>query len=322
MPVCAACDESLGQRAFSSNQLRYGIGWSRCIGCVRNGRAVGHARSLREAAAQEREQLAREERERLAREEHERLERERLEREEQERLARVERERLERERQERARRDAELEAGLSQRICDLAETEGRLKSLKRRLAADLATTPAQIRYRLTDGPVRASLRPMPEWDAATALTWFDETFAWSDLYRDAFRLHRVDGSMLCMVGDQSRPAITHRSVGVLDPLHGEALLNELAQHGTFPPRSVGTSAPAPAIVGECVVCVDEPATLAALPCGHLCLCATCAENLPRDGAGGSRRCPICRNAIAQTQRIYVSTSRLGAIGVKRQRVEG
>jgi len=62
---------------------------------------------------------------------------------------------------------------------------------------------------------------------------------------------------------------------------------------------------APAVVpaegegGEkCVVCMDQKATIAMLPCGHLCCCEKCAS--------GMKACPLCRAPISKTQVIYVA----------------
>jgi len=43
--------------------------------------------------------------------------------------------------------------------------------------------------------------------------------------------------------------------------------------------------------GICVVCWDQPRSVAIVPCGHLCLCAQCAAAL--------NNCPICRAAATQ-----------------------
>ena len=43
---------------------------------------------------------------------------------------------------------------------------------------------------------------------------------------------------------------------------------------------------------ECVVCLDDEQSHACIPCGHLCLCSGCAENLHEAGKAG--RCPICQ----------------------------
>jgi len=44
--------------------------------------------------------------------------------------------------------------------------------------------------------------------------------------------------------------------------------------------------------GECIVCFDEPISTCLQPCGHIALCAPCAELLRGQG------CPICRTSIA------------------------
>ena len=38
---------------------------------------------------------------------------------------------------------------------------------------------------------------------------------------------------------------------------------------------------------ECLVCMDAPRDYACIPCGHLCLCGKCKDNI-------DRKCPICR----------------------------
>ena len=50
---------------------------------------------------------------------------------------------------------------------------------------------------------------------------------------------------------------------------------------------------------ECVICWDSLATHVTVPCGHVCLCAKCADmtNL--------KHCPMCRTPLIQTMRIYV-----------------
>jgi hypothetical protein len=50
----------------------------------------------------------------------------------------------------------------------------------------------------------------------------------------------------------------------------------------------------------CVVCMDEKADCCLKPCGHLCLCQTCAIEIH------TRRetCPICRACIQETLKVY------------------
>lgn len=42
--------------------------------------------------------------------------------------------------------------------------------------------------------------------------------------------------------------------------------------------------------GECVICMDREKTNIFVPCGHQCVCATCADRIVGEG----KRCPICR----------------------------
>mmetsp|Transcript_32328 Transcript_32328/g.67815 ORF Transcript_32328/g.67815 Transcript_32328/m.67815 type:complete len:442 (+) Transcript_32328:93-1418(+) len=53
----------------------------------------------------------------------------------------------------------------------------------------------------------------------------------------------------------------------------------------------------------CVICRDEVAVMAVVPCGHLCLCIDCAEAC-MSGQTGSRSCPLCRGNMQSILRIY------------------
>ena len=48
----------------------------------------------------------------------------------------------------------------------------------------------------------------------------------------------------------------------------------------------------------CKVCLDEEINMVFLPCGHLVCCSVCAPALSK--------CPICRTAITDTVRTYLS----------------
>jgi len=56
----------------------------------------------------------------------------------------------------------------------------------------------------------------------------------------------------------------------------------------------------------CSICRDNEKTHACIPCGHLCLCAMCAEDLSKKGVKGQirTRCPICRLEADNFSRIY------------------
>ena len=49
---------------------------------------------------------------------------------------------------------------------------------------------------------------------------------------------------------------------------------------------------------ECVVCMDGGKTTAFVPCGHLCVCETCAE--------ACDTCPMCRMVPQTKMRIWSS----------------
>lgn len=67
------------------------------------------------------------------------------------------------------------------------------------------------------------------------------------------------------------------------------------------------------MVGCCCV-VQERRTHAFLPCGHLCVCRTCADAVQSHSCrnsmmnGGQRRacCPICRTPSQAVMRIFTS----------------
>ena len=44
---------------------------------------------------------------------------------------------------------------------------------------------------------------------------------------------------------------------------------------------------------ECVVCLDAPNAVVLVPCGHKCLCETCAERILV-----GEPCPVCRVVVA------------------------
>jgi hypothetical protein len=46
---------------------------------------------------------------------------------------------------------------------------------------------------------------------------------------------------------------------------------------------------------ECVVCLDAEPAVVLVPCGHLCLCQSCADLLR------APQCPICRAAVQRAQ---------------------
>ena len=60
-------------------------------------------------------------------------------------------------------------------------------------------------------------------------------------------------------------------------------------------------APAPASAGEdnkvCVVCMDAPLQMVLVPCGHMCVCEECAQQISQ--------CPICRKPTQSTMKVFI-----------------
>lgn len=51
---------------------------------------------------------------------------------------------------------------------------------------------------------------------------------------------------------------------------------------------------------SCVICMSNQRTHILVPCGHLCLCATCVD-MALDRLGS---CPLCRGQIQSAMRVY------------------
>ncbi|CAF3282546.1 unnamed protein product [Rotaria socialis] len=54
---------------------------------------------------------------------------------------------------------------------------------------------------------------------------------------------------------------------------------------------------------DCTVCFDHLRDTVLIPCGHICLCYTCATELVEHG---SKQCPICRTSIQLINKIYLA----------------
>ena len=74
----------------------------------------------------------------------------------------------------------------------------------------------------------------------------------------------------------------------------EITKQSLSSSSSSPPPS--SSPPA----GKCVICMTEPATTAAVPCGHACMCRDDAARLLRE----SLPCPMCRAAVTRVMRVF------------------
>ena len=54
---------------------------------------------------------------------------------------------------------------------------------------------------------------------------------------------------------------------------------------------------------QCVVCFDAPKDHIIVPCGHMCVCEACAEQLTQTR---TPMCPVCRGPILQTVKVFCS----------------
>ena len=60
-------------------------------------------------------------------------------------------------------------------------------------------------------------------------------------------------------------------------------------------------------LGRCIICMDSHRTHAYVPCGHLCVCQSCAEKTMKTTRDDRKccRCPICKQNVQQIMRIYL-----------------
>lgn len=52
---------------------------------------------------------------------------------------------------------------------------------------------------------------------------------------------------------------------------------------------------------RCVVCLNNPRDVVNLNCGHVCVCADCAESIPEP-----KHCPVCRARVVRFAPVYIS----------------
>ena len=55
---------------------------------------------------------------------------------------------------------------------------------------------------------------------------------------------------------------------------------------------------------ECSLCMDAEACVALIPCGHVCMCEVCINNLFE-----TPQCPLCRSEVHQVQRVFGTVPR-------------
>ena len=51
---------------------------------------------------------------------------------------------------------------------------------------------------------------------------------------------------------------------------------------------------------SCVICMSNPIGTVVIPCGHVCMCLLCSEEVHKI----NYKCPLCRNDIVQIRKVY------------------
>ena len=64
--------------------------------------------------------------------------------------------------------------------------------------------------------------------------------------------------------------------------------------------------PSPGADGQCIVCLDASMRHTFVPCGHYCVCASCAAEIMSSPAP---RCPLCREVCESSMRVFPSGTR-------------
>lgn len=80
------------------------------------------------------------------------------------------------------------------------------------------------------------------------------------------------------------------------------------------PEGDGVAAPGLAEAAAAVLCKEcreRESVVALVPCGHVCVCETCAAKFGAGGSGGgppgqARCCPICQGEVVECLRIFLS----------------
>ena len=76
-----------------------------------------------------------------------------------------------------------------------------------------------------------------------------------------------------------------------------------AQHATPAADAPATARSLASDTDCCVVCLVEPKSHLITPCGHKCVCATCATRVAL-AAGRVSTCPICRAKVESVVRVF------------------
>lgn len=57
--------------------------------------------------------------------------------------------------------------------------------------------------------------------------------------------------------------------------------------------------------GTCVICLDSTVNQIIVPCGHMCMCESCADTFSTD-TYNDKKCPLCKGQIQNIIRVISS----------------
>ena len=99
------------------------------------------------------------------------------------------------------------------------------------------------------------------------------------------------------VGQEAPPAASASAGGATEAAGQQVAALALADIGNSLDRR--DDPPESTIGGEttCIVCMEQPKSHLATPCGHQCVCGTCAEQMVD--------CPYCRQPVASWFRVRI-----------------
>ena len=95
----------------------------------------------------------------------------------------------------------------------------------------------------------------------------------------------------------SPPRTRHARADNVHVSKGPAVSNKQLKAGKRAPLSTGAVAVEDA---ECCVCMEAAKSHSFIPCGHRCVCETCADNIMTT----TKECPVCRGISMLACKIY------------------
>jgi len=130
-------------------------------------------------------------------------------------------------------------------------------------------------------------------------------------YTSAFekRLGRIQEKQNLHDGDHSNPVLTTLDVGATctpSPKKNVTIHADVQIPENEEPRIIHTKDVERWVPDDCVICLSAPRTHIFAPCGHLCLCNSCAFKTPYRKRKRSKKhaCPICRQTADSIVKIY------------------